>query len=264
MPGTGTSAAWRCSACGSTDVWWIVTPGNPLKDADELAPTGERVAAARRLANDPRIAVTAFEEEIGARYTVDTLAFLRRRFPRARFVWIMGADNLAGFHRWRGWRAIARMMPIAVIDRPGYTLRAIRSPAALWLGRFRIDEAMAPALAGPATAGLGLPARSPLRPVVIGASFEDATFCEARTLKKRRRSTLCWGWRRPLRAGREDPNLNPLSSLEAEPNPLPPPSGAASPRDEDIRGRPELPRGHEGREHGRASTSPARPRSPIP
>lgn len=129
-------------------LWWIVTPGNPLKDADELAPTGERVAAARRLANDPRIAVTAFEEEIGARYTVDTLAFLRRRFPRARFVWIMGADNLWGFHRWRGWRAIARMMPIAVIDRPGYTLRAIRSPAALWLGRFRIDEAMAPALPG--------------------------------------------------------------------------------------------------------------------
>ena len=104
-------------------IWWIVTPGNPLKDPGELATTAARVAEARRLASHPHIDVTSFEEEIGARYTIDTLAFLRRRFPNVHFVWIMGADNLATFHRWRGWRSIAQLMPIAVIDRPGWTLR---------------------------------------------------------------------------------------------------------------------------------------------
>ena len=128
-------------------IWWIVTPGNPLKDTGELAPTAERVAAARRFADDPRIDVTSFEEGIGARYTIDTLAFLKRRFPAIRFVWIMGADNLSGFHRWRGWRAIARSMPMAVIDRPGYTLTATRSRAVHWLERYRVDEAAAPVLA---------------------------------------------------------------------------------------------------------------------
>jgi len=128
-------------------LWWIVTPGNPLKDAGELAATELRVAQARAVADDPRIDVTAFEEEIGARYTVDTLAYLRRRFPGVRFVWIMGADNLAGFDRWRGWRRIAHMMPIAIIDRPGWTLKAMRSRGATALSRARIHEGRAPALA---------------------------------------------------------------------------------------------------------------------
>jgi len=128
-------------------LWWIVTPGNPLKDAGELAATELRVAQARAVADDPRIDVTAFEEEIGARYTVDTLAYLRRRFPGVRFVWIMGADNLAGFDRWRGWRRIAHMMPIAIIDRPGWTLEAMRSRGATALSRARIREGRAPALA---------------------------------------------------------------------------------------------------------------------
>jgi nicotinate-nucleotide adenylyltransferase len=129
-------------------IWWIVTPGNPLKDHGELASTGERVAQARRIASHPRIDVTAFEEGIGARYTIDTLAFLKRRFPAVRFVWIMGADNLAGFHRWRGWRAIADAMPIAVIDRPGWTLKATRSRAASVLAAYRVGEAAGPALPG--------------------------------------------------------------------------------------------------------------------
>jgi nicotinate-nucleotide adenylyltransferase len=124
-------------------VWWIVTPGNPLKDPGELAATAERMAEARRLANHPRIEVTAFEAEIGARYTVDTLTFLVRRFPGTRFVWIMGADNLASFHHWRGWRRIARMMPIAVIDRPGFTLKATRSRAATRFAADRVEEAEA-------------------------------------------------------------------------------------------------------------------------
>ncbi|MDF2689874.1 MAG: nicotinic acid mononucleotide adenylyltransferase [Microvirga sp.] len=133
---------------GLDRVWWIVTPGNPLKDTGELATTAMRVEEARQLADHPRIDVTAFEEEIGARYTVDTLAYLKRRYPNVRFVWIMGADNLASFHRWRGWRRIARMMPIAIVDRPGWTLKAARSRSATALSEARIDEADALALPG--------------------------------------------------------------------------------------------------------------------
>jgi nicotinate-nucleotide adenylyltransferase len=133
---------------GLDRIWWIVTPGNPLKDPGELADTSSRVAEARRLAGHPRIDVTTFEEEIGARYTVDTLAYLKRRFPGVRFVWIMGADNLASFHRWRGWRSIAAMMPIAVVDRPGWTLKAMRSRSAAALSSERIGEGEALALAG--------------------------------------------------------------------------------------------------------------------
>jgi nicotinate-nucleotide adenylyltransferase len=129
-------------------VWWVVTPGNPLKETSGLAPLATRIEAARLGAAHPRIEVTGFEALIGARYTVDTLRFLKGRCPGVSFVWLMGADNLASFHRWRGWRAIAGLMPFAVIDRPGYTLRATRSQAALALGRYRIEESRAPLLAG--------------------------------------------------------------------------------------------------------------------
>ncbi|KLK91027.1 nicotinate-nucleotide adenylyltransferase [Microvirga vignae] len=129
-------------------LWWVVTPGNPLKDTGELASTAMRVKQAKEMAEDPRIDVTAFEGEICARYTIDTLAYLKRRFPGVHFVWVMGADNLAGFHRWRGWRRIARMMPMAIIDRPGWTLKAMRSRTAVALSSGRISEGRAPALAG--------------------------------------------------------------------------------------------------------------------
>jgi nicotinate-nucleotide adenylyltransferase len=129
-------------------VWWIVTPGNPLKELAGLAPLPERMAAARALARHPRIDVTGFEAEIGARYTLDTLEYLAARAASSRFVWIMGADNLAQFSRWRGWRRIAELMPFAVVDRPGWTLRATHSKAALALARSRIDETDAPVLAG--------------------------------------------------------------------------------------------------------------------
>jgi nicotinate-nucleotide adenylyltransferase len=128
-------------------IWWIVTPGNPLKDPGELAATAERVAGAGRVAAHPRIDVTSFEEAIGARYTVDTLSFLVRRCPGVDFVWIMGADNLASFHRWRGWETIASLMPMVIVDRPGFTLKAARSRAAIRLAPYRIDEDAAPALA---------------------------------------------------------------------------------------------------------------------
>ena len=111
-------------------VWWLVTPGNPLKDNARLPPLEERIARARRLAADPRIDVTGLEAAIGTRYTFDTVDELTRRCPGVHFVWLMGADNLAQFARWQRWRDIARRVPIAVIDRPGATLKATRAPAA--------------------------------------------------------------------------------------------------------------------------------------
>jgi nicotinate-nucleotide adenylyltransferase len=111
-------------------VWWLVSPGNPLKDTRGLAALAARIAAARAMARDPRIVVTGVEAQIGARYTADTLRFLHRRCPGVHFVWIMGADNLLQFHRWRDWEEIMRTTPIAVIDRPGATLRASAAKAA--------------------------------------------------------------------------------------------------------------------------------------
>jgi len=128
-------------------IWWLVTPGNPLKELAGLPPLDERMASARNLARHPGIEETGFEAEIGARYTLDTLEYPASRARSARFVWIMGADNLAQFHRWRGWRRIAELMPLAVVDRPGWTLRATHSKAALALARFRVDETDAPVLA---------------------------------------------------------------------------------------------------------------------
>jgi nicotinate-nucleotide adenylyltransferase len=118
-------------------LWWLVTPGNPLKFNSTLAPLEERLEASRRLARHPAIRITAFEASLGTAYTAETLTFLKTRFPAVRFVWIMGGDNLAGFHRWRDWRRIADLYPIAVIDRPGWRLRALASPAARALARYR-------------------------------------------------------------------------------------------------------------------------------
>jgi nicotinate-nucleotide adenylyltransferase len=121
-------------------VWWLVTPGNPLKDNGALHELDERVAAARQMASDPRIDVSCLESVIGTRYTVDTVNYLRRRFSGLRFVWIMGADNLAQFHRWQNWQRIASEMPIAVIDRPPQSFRALAAPAARALARYRVPE----------------------------------------------------------------------------------------------------------------------------
>jgi nicotinate-nucleotide adenylyltransferase len=124
-------------ALGLDEVWWLVSPGNPLKPQAGMAPLSARFASARAQARRAPIRVSAIERELGTRYTVDTLAKLRRRYPAKRFVWIMGADNLAQFHRWHRWRDIARAMPIAVIARPGYDSAAIVAPAMAWLGRHR-------------------------------------------------------------------------------------------------------------------------------
>ena len=132
---------------GLDRVWWLVTPGNPLKDTRKLPSLERRVAAAREVAHHPRIAVTGFEADIGARYTVDTLAFLRLHCPAVRFVWIMGSDGLKNFHRWRCWRRIASLAPIAVVDRSGADFGATASPAAQSLARARLPEREAARLA---------------------------------------------------------------------------------------------------------------------
>jgi len=123
---------------GLDEAWWLVSPGNPLKPEAGMAPLAARVRSARALARRAPVRVTAIEREFGTRYTIDTLRALKRRFPRRRFVWLMGADNLAQLHRWKDWRGIAREMPIAVVARPGYDARALASPAAAWLRRFRL------------------------------------------------------------------------------------------------------------------------------
>jgi len=123
-------------ALGLDELWWLVSPGNPLKEKKGIAPLPERFASARMAAAGLPIRVTALERELGTRYTVDTLQALRRRFPDRRFVWIMGADNLSQFHLWRDWRRIAALVPIAVVTRPGYDGDAQRAKAMGWLRRF--------------------------------------------------------------------------------------------------------------------------------
>ena len=128
-------------------VWWLVTPGNPLKDHDGLRDLDARAEAARKMAGDPRIDVSCLESVIRTRYTVDTISYLRRRASGLRFVWIMGADNLAQFHRWQNWQRIASEVPIAVIDRPPQSFRALAAPAAQALARYRLPENQAGLLA---------------------------------------------------------------------------------------------------------------------
>jgi nicotinate-nucleotide adenylyltransferase len=127
-------------------VWWLVSPGNPLK-SDAPARIDRRVAAARRLVRDRRVAVTDIEARIGTRYTAATLTELRRRYPGVRFVWLMGSDSLAGFHRWDRWRTILAMVPVAVLARPGQQLKAGLSPAARAYARWRVPARSAGALA---------------------------------------------------------------------------------------------------------------------
>jgi nicotinate-nucleotide adenylyltransferase len=128
---------------GLDRLWWLVTPGNPLKPVDGLPTLAARIEAARAIARDPRIAVSGFEADIGAHFTCDSIAWLVKRAPSAHFVWIMGADNLRQFHLWRRWRDIAKLVPIAVIDRPGSTLRALSSHAGAALARFQVPESAA-------------------------------------------------------------------------------------------------------------------------
>lgn len=131
---------------GVDEVWWLVTPGNPLKSMDDLAPLETRVEATRVFADHPKMVVTAFEAAIGTRYSADTVRFLKRRHPAARFVWLMGADNLANLHRWQKWHDIMRLVPVAVVDRPGASMSVLSSPAARTYADVRVPEAQSRAL----------------------------------------------------------------------------------------------------------------------
>ena len=127
-------------------VWWLVTPGNPLKDTRGLAPLATRLAAARKLAHHPRIDVTDLEAQIGTPYTYETIAYLVRRCPSVHFVWILGADNLRSFPHWERWRDIAALVPIAVVDRLGPSLYSAAGAAGQALARARIPESAAKTL----------------------------------------------------------------------------------------------------------------------
>ena len=129
-------------------IWWMVTPGNPLKDTSELPALQHRIRLCHEIVADPRIKITAFEAHYKVRYTADTVALVKKFRPRLNFVWLMGADNLEGFHKWQNWREIADALPIAVIDRPGSTLAYRSARAALNLSRFRVDEEDARLIAG--------------------------------------------------------------------------------------------------------------------
>ena len=133
---------------GLDQLWWMVTPGNPLKDRRILAPLSERLALSEQITPDPRIKVTAFEQALGQSYTARTLAWVRARNPGVRFVWIMGADNLKDFHRWQNWTDIAKTFPIAVVDRPGDTLSYLSAKMVKTFSHARVDEEDARALAG--------------------------------------------------------------------------------------------------------------------
>lgn len=123
-------------ALGLDELWWLVSPGNPLKPARDMAPLAARLARARALARRAPIRPSAIEARLGTRFTIDTLRALVRRYPRHRFIWLMGGDNLGQFGRWKNWRGIARIMPIAVVARPGYDTCVHGGPAMNWLRRF--------------------------------------------------------------------------------------------------------------------------------
>lgn len=125
------------------EVWWLVSPGNPLKPEKGMAPLRARLVSARQMARRAPIRATAIEQELGTRFTVDTLAALIKRYPKRRFIWLMGTDNLAQLHRWHRWREIASLVPIAVIARPGYDRPARLAPAMGWLRQFVRPEAHA-------------------------------------------------------------------------------------------------------------------------
>lgn len=125
-------------AFGLDRVWWLVSPGNPLKERGP-APIARRMAAARQVMQHPKVDVTDIEALVGTRATADTLTALRRLYPQVRFVWLMGADNLAQFHRWKDWRLIMDTVPVGVLARPGERISARMSPAARVYAKYRID-----------------------------------------------------------------------------------------------------------------------------
>jgi nicotinate-nucleotide adenylyltransferase len=157
---------------GLDRVIWLVSPQNPLKPSDETAAHTRRMWGALRFAEGPSMIVSDAEVKIGSRYTIDTVRALKARFPRVKFVWIMGADSLASFHRWRGWTEIMREVPVAVVDRPWMTLKSRVSPAARRFAHARV----------PAGAAVTLPDRRPPAWVYLSAPLN---FTSSTSLRRR-------------------------------------------------------------------------------
>lgn len=132
---------------GLDAVWWLVSPQNPLKPEEGMAPFAERFASAAAVANHPQIRVFDIESQMGTRYTVDTLQGLNRRFPRNKFVWLMGADNLVQLPRWRAWTRMFESVPVAVFARPGFSRRSLSGAAAHRYARYRVSDRDAASLA---------------------------------------------------------------------------------------------------------------------
>jgi len=143
-------------------LWWLVSPGNPLKHRAP-APLAARMMAARALAQHPRIAITDIESRLGTRATADTLAALQHRYPGVRFVWVMGADNLSGLHRWGRWHEVLGRVPVAVFARPGQRMAALNARAARQYARYRLPEIAARGL-GYATPPAWIYLDMPMRP----------------------------------------------------------------------------------------------------
>jgi nicotinate-nucleotide adenylyltransferase len=125
------------------EIWWLVSPQNPLKPAHGMAPFADRLAAAQAVARHPRIKITDIEARLGSHFTVQTLTALRSRFPASRFVWLMGADNLRQISQWHDWTQIFALAPIAVFDRPAYSLGALGGLAAQRFARWRVEPSRA-------------------------------------------------------------------------------------------------------------------------
>lgn len=132
---------------GLDEVWWLVSPANPLKDPAVLAPYETRLAQAKAMAAHPRIRVLDIEQKLDTRYTIDTVKALQRHYPSARFIWLMGADNMAGFHYWRRWQEIAACIPVAVVDRLPYHYGALGGRFAHYFAAYRVHESRARLLA---------------------------------------------------------------------------------------------------------------------
>ena len=145
---------------GLDQLWMMVSPGNPLKAETGMAPFAQRLASARRIADGRRIIATGIEHQLGTRYTIDTMAALRRRFPRAAFVWLMGADNLSQLPRWGNWVKIMQTLPMLIIPRPGATRTALAGRAAARFRRNRLGARAGLKLAAsPAPSWILLPVR---------------------------------------------------------------------------------------------------------
>jgi nicotinate-nucleotide adenylyltransferase len=120
-------------------VWWLVSPGNPLKNASSAGDFAKRFASAQKIARHPRLIVSDLERQLGTRYTLDTVKMLLHRFPQVQFVWLMGSDNLENFHLWRDWQKLARSLPLAVVQRPGSIMAAVHAAPIRRYGARRVD-----------------------------------------------------------------------------------------------------------------------------